>query len=697
MKQSVVLVFVLFIGACYLQAQNDSIPQVIAPVVTDGLEELFQREDASGAFELVDQLDALRDYQRKPMQLNKATRAQIEDLGLLSPFQIESFLLYKQQYGALLSIYELQAVPGFDAAAIRKIRPYVAVSKDDLAGATSGEQLSRLQQSLIVRATRDLPLENGFASNAFSKTPYGLFVRYRIVSGTGWRAGFTADQDPGEPFFNGINKYGFDFYSGHLFWEGRRGILRKVAVGDYRVRIGQGLLYQGGGLVMGKGGGATNIRRGGHMLQAYTSPNESAGLRGGAVQLEPQKNWDILIFGSRRQRDANLVVVADTLNEFDNQTLTAGSLLLNGLHRTTNEIADKHTLQHTIGGASVRHRFERGHIAFNGIHHRFDVPLERAVRPANIHAFAGNRLTNLGFDYTYRWRNVFLFGEVSKGDRPTPAIVQGFLAGLSNNIDVSVLYRRLPVDYHAIEAMPFAEGSNGNNENGIYVGLSARINNNWSIQGYADYWTRPWLQFLVAKPSFGREFMIRPTFSIRRKMDVYLMYRYKDNAVNVSSEVSSLPFRDVEQQERQQIRLHAQFQFTKALVLRTRAEWSWFDRASTGVSKGSLIYQDVLIAPLGTRISGNFRVALFQTDDYNSRVYTYENNVAYLYRIPVLFDHGIRGYINLRYKPTRGLTIEGHYGRTQYRYLQSVGSGNNLIEGPSRSEMVLQLRFAFGE
>src|SRR4051812_21987257 len=76
------------------------------------------------------QLQLLNSYTRHKISLNTADATALQSLGLLTPLQITNFMLYRQLLGKLLSIYELQAIPGFDAVLIRNLLPYVQVGED---------------------------------------------------------------------------------------------------------------------------------------------------------------------------------------------------------------------------------------------------------------------------------------------------------------------------------------------------------------------------------------------------------------------------------------------------------------------------------------------------------------------------------------------------------------------------------------
>src|SRR5688572_781377 len=55
-----------------------------------------------------------------PINLNKASAEELRFLNLLSESQVQNLVKYRNENGALLSIYELQAVAGFDSVVISK-------------------------------------------------------------------------------------------------------------------------------------------------------------------------------------------------------------------------------------------------------------------------------------------------------------------------------------------------------------------------------------------------------------------------------------------------------------------------------------------------------------------------------------------------------------------------------------------------
>ena len=120
-----------------------------------------------------------------------------------------------------------------------------------------------------------------------------------------------------------------------------------------------------------------------------------------------------------------------------------------------------------------------------------------------------------------------------------------------------------------------------------------------------------------------------------------------------------------------------------------------YERDGMESETGTLILQDFIFKPPMKKISLNARFALFDTDSYNSRIYSFENDVLYYYRIPAYFNKGIRTYLTTRYKIKKGIDLWVRWSRWNYRNIDQISSGLNEIQGNTKSEFRAQLRFQF--
>jgi hypothetical protein len=682
------------LGLSRLGAQDDSINDIPA-YIQDQVESYLDNLDSEADFDFNDITEHLQYFLHNPLSLNRADQNDLETLNLLTDLQIADFLNYRRNLGNLKSLYELQVIPSFDAQSIERLLPFVTVEENQLfPGRSFAKMLLRGRNELYLRSSRILEPQKGYENIGNSPPAYlgnqnQYYVRFKHQFEQKLSYGFTLEKDPGEPFFQEPNRVGFDFMSFHLFARDLGSHIQALAIGDYSVSLGQGLIMHSG-YGSGKSSFVTQIKRGGSVLRPYTSVNESALLRGLATTIK-FKPFDFTIFFSGTHQDANLRLV-----EIDSQQSSGSftSLQLSGLHRTISEIDDKNGIKHQLAGTRLSYKTDFFQLATNVLINRFDQPFQRAILPYNLYYFRGTSLTNASIDYQFRLRNLNLFGETAISDNGGLATLNGILIGLSRYIDLSILYRNISPAYQALQSAPFIESSQANNEKGIYLGSQIKFNPKFWISLYGDYWSHPWLRFQVDAPSSGREYFIRFTYYEKRKLEAYIQFRSESKQHNTRSAddaINSLNCR-----QRQYLRMHLSNKVHRNLELRNRIEFSLNKTSSaTGhQSRGFLIYQDFIYKSLHLPLSFTARACYFDADDFNSRIYAYENDILYSFTIPAFYNQGFRYYLNLRYR-IKGLTLEARFEQTRYRDVDTISSGNELIDRNTKTRIKVQCRFAF--
>ena len=110
---------------------------------------------------------------------------------------------------------------------------------------------------------------------------------------------------------------------------------------------------------------------------------------------------------------------------------------------------------------------------------------------------------------------------------------------------------------------------------------------------------------------------------------------------------------------------------------------------------GLLLMQDFGYTIPDNRLKIRFRLAVFQTKDYMSRIYAYEHDVLYGSSISALYGKGLRFALNCRYEAFRWLVLELKYAHTLQDGVQKTGSGDNETEGYLLPEIKIQARFKF--
>jgi hypothetical protein len=210
-------------------------------------------------------------FKKHPLNINEATAEELRFLHLLSEIQIINLIRYKNILGQLIDIYELQSIPGWDIVTIRKILPFITVKENQTLTESFKQRFRNGDNTILLRYGRIIEKSSGYqepvaGTNYYQGSPDRLQLRYKYQYKNLLQFGFTADKDAGEPFFRNKRKAGFDFYSMHMFVR-NLGKIKSIAIGDYTINMGQGLL-QWQGMAFRKSVAISNIKRQGPVLTA---------------------------------------------------------------------------------------------------------------------------------------------------------------------------------------------------------------------------------------------------------------------------------------------------------------------------------------------------------------------------------------------------------------------------------------------
>lgn len=624
-------------------------------------------------------------YKKNPLNLNAAGTNDLEELQLLNPLQIENFIAYRKLLGKLISIYELQAVPEWDIPLIQKLLPFVTVSDAITVAEDFKNRLRKGVHSVLMRYSRMLEHSSGYTSkdsgrSFYAGDPSRVMIRHKYQYKNLLQYGLTAGKDAGEPFFKGSSKYGFDFYSFHLFAR-NTGIIKSVAIGDYTVNMGQGLIYWQG-LAFGKGGEASYIKRQSPVLKPYNSAGAFYFNRGAAVTLGKSK-WQATVFASVRNLDANITVTGTA------DTETASSIHVSGYHRTQSEIEDKNALRLINYGGNIRYISGRWQAGINAVQYFFSKRVQKKDVPYNLFAFAGKSWLNYSIDYSYTFRNMHFFGEAALDKNNNSAAINGVIISADRKADISVMHRNISSAYQSIYGNAFTINTMPINEHGIYTGLTLRPAYKIKLNMYADLFSFPWLKYRVDAPSRGQEYFLQCTYTPSKQAEISTQYRSVNKPLNSKTPGNAL--NEVTGFSNRSWRTQINYQLNAVWSIRQRFELLWYSGENEDPEKGFLSFFDIFFKPKKNKFTINARLQYFESDSYNSRLYAYENDVLYYYAVPVFYDNGARYYLNIKYNIRKSAGVWLKWGQTIYNNKTSIGSGLDEIEGNKKTEIRLLL------
>lgn len=599
------LLILFLFGWQILQAQEEELTRV--------MEDQASQEDAK---EVEEDLQQLQAFVLRPVNLNAAVSEDLAVFPFLTALHIEQFILYRKFAGKLVDTRELQAVPGWSAAIIRRIIPFVTVKEIPSLQSTLSGDLRKGKQQVLLRSA--------LAANA------GILIRYQFSS-PHLQFGVNTEKDAGERFWQG--RKGISYLSAHLMLK-NFGMIKTLVIGDYIINIGQGLMLWQGRAVR-KTALPIMIKRQLPVLMPYRSNDENRYFKGAAIQLAG-KNKECVLFMSMNKLDAN--IQNDTITKASYVT----SFLNTGYHRDPGELADKNAVTHLSAGATALYNYKRLRVGISSVFHSFSLPVFRATEAYNLFSSRGKTLLNSGVSYHYTLRNLHVFGEFAIDGEGDPATINGLMLAADQRLDLSLALRKISRGYRSFFANAFTESSEPQNEAGMYTGLSFRLSPKLTLDAYADHYRFPWLRYRVDAPASGRDYMLQFSFKPDKRTAIYIRYR---------SEVKSQSYgpgqlKAVQELSRYSARIHIEHRVDPAWEWRFRLEFNGLNRAAMKPETGFIMYADLFWTPLQKPFAFNLRIMTCETSSYESRIYAFENDVMYYNIVPAVYGRYGRLYVN---------------------------------------------------
>ena len=626
------------------------------------------------------ELEELSNRLQEPVNLNSATREQLEQFPFLSDIQIEHLLADIYIHGQMETIYELQLVEELDRQTIQYLLPFVCIK------AINNEPAFRWKTMLKdagrygkneVLTRLDIPFykRKGYEHTYLGPSVYNS-VKYTFRYRDQLYAGGVAEKDAGEPFAALHNSYGYDYYSFYLLLQ-NCGRLKSLAVGNYRLSFGQGLVMSTDYL-MGKTIYASSFNNRSTGIKRHSSTDEYNYFRGVATTVALTKRLSVSAFYSHRNMDG---VVTDG---------EITSVYKTGLHRSRKEADKKNLLTSQLTGGNVSYQQNHIRLGITGVYYVFNRPYEPELTGYSKYNIHGNHFYNLGIDYAYRWRRFSFQGETAIGKQGWASLNRLQYSPVQD-IQFMLIHRFYSYDYWAMYAHSFGEGSTVQNEQGYYVGLETTPFSHWRFFVSFDLFSFPWKKYRINKPSRGTDGLIQATFTPRTNLSMYLKYRYKQKERDLTGSKGTLTLPIFHHQ----LRYRLNYSLNDVFSSRTTLDYNHFHSQDRAATKGYQVTQMISSQLPWTRLFADVQGSYFCTDDYDSRVYVSEKGLLYTFYTPSFQGRGFRCAVRLRYELNKHWLFITKFGETIYLNRNEIGSGNDLIYGNKKADIQMQLRIKF--
>jgi len=651
------------------------------------LEEIIERAVAeldpeTSEVQIIELIERLENLANNPVNINRAGLDELSGVPGISLKTARSIIRFRNNIKPFESTYELMEAEGIGMVTFENILPFVTVGESaelrrDLylnpgywTHDSRFETLAGYQRVLNSRDGYSRP--DSLGGYLGGPVKYNHRIRYRSDH---LSVNLTQDKDPGEVL---AGPSGFDYTSWHLAIEDV-GLIENIIIGDFRVSYGQGLTIWNGG-AFGKSssviGSAIKSDTG---IRPYTSYQETNGFRGVAATVGSK--LQLSGFYSKRRRSAS---------EADNGRLRFPAS--SGLHRTANEMSRRLNMgQHTFGGR-LRYQFKNGIIGLSSYQNTFSHAIQKGTQSFQLFDFEGKAISALGTDIRLNADFTTIFGEIARSSNGSFGGIVGSEMSPAGTTDLAIAYRNYARDYQSIFGSGFGEQSGSMNESGFFSGIRQQVGPALQLNAYIDFFKTHGPRFRNSRPTSGFDWLVRVDVEPLDKLSIYMQLRAKKWQQQMDAYDSFGRETLIMGSElRSNARLHLEYQVLDNVRLRTRIDAVRYTETLSGASLGYLIYQDVRYLP-ASNLTLDARITLFETDDFNSRVFQFENDLLYVMSNTMLFDQGQRSYIVIRYQPSHYLTFRIKAATTLYENRQIIGSGLDMISGRRKTDIGFQIQ-----
>ncbi len=561
----------------------------------EGIIRLIENNAENGGVDPTVLFDYFETLHKHPIAINNVTRSELEEMIIFSPFQIESLLEYQKEFGKIVSLSELSLIDGFSESFVADISPFITLSTVN--GKLGAAGSKRVKNQLILRA----------------KYPFSLYSKYKFEYSDKIALGFTLENDVGEKFpdFISIN---FNLRNLNIT---KKLSLKSFVIGDYSVRMGQGLVLWNTFSMSGSSSPNSTFRREAN-ITPYTSTDEQKFFRGTGVTFGI-KNLNFSILFSDKCRDAKVIGSGYY------------SLPEGGIHNTEQSINNKNRLREYLLGANVSYRFKMLKVGVTTAQYKYDKKNKLPVKEYNRYQMYDGLWGNTSLDLYFSYKKIRLFGETALDNGLSFAAILGVIYAPVSNFETSLLYRYYSKSYIATHSGAYSSTSYNCNENGVMFNFNFTPISNIAISGFFDFVYHPWKRFGIDTDSYNLKSYVFSEWSVNKQHKLSVKVNYSFGSYQKNGKIGA--------------RVEYKWNTTWGLGAATRMEYS------RSKSNGYMFYQELFYLSPSKKIDCYLRGSLFHIDDWENRIYSYQMDLPNSFSVPAAYGRGINTYITIRYRP----------------------------------------------
>lgn len=640
----------------------------------------LDEEDEEGIADMYEQLSELAEH---PIDLNNATREDLEQLPFLTDGQVEEICEYLYRYGPMKSVGELAMIESLGYAERQLLMQFVKIREHQ--EKNTGDRKSSSPTDSLTTSTHSYEGKGELIANAhlplYRRTgdhdgylgyPYKHSFRFAQHWGKNIKVGLIGAQDAGEPFLANRNKWGYDFYSFYAQVK-NWGRLKSLTLGRYRMNMGMGLVINGA-FTMGKNNTLATINRTASLIRPHSSQIEGSYLQGAAATVRLSPSLDASVFISYRPIDATL----------NSDSTTIATIVKTGYHRTKTEMEKKHNATEGMVGGHIGYRNKVFHVGVIGVYDWFNRELvPKTSQTYRQYDAAGKRFWNASVEYGFTLKHLSFKGETATGDSHALATINTMNWKTFASLTLQAVQRFYSYRYHALHGNSFSEGRSVQNESGIYIGADWHPHGRLQLRAYSDIAYFPWAKYQAFTSSHSIDHGISATYRWG-SFTVFARYRMKMREKDNDDKTALI--------YKKEHKARAFLSFTESpWTVKTIGDVAYTHYKNK--SMGWMVSEQVSYQRRQIQVHAN--MGYFHTNDYDSRIYAYERGPLYTFSSTMFYGKGIHGSLLFRHDINAHWMVIAKMGYTRYFDRDTIGTALQAIAHNWKADLDLQCRWKF--
>jgi hypothetical protein len=517
----------------------------------------------------------------------------------------------------------------------------------------------------------------GIKKNKFRGNEFDNYSKIRFQKSESISGGLLIQKDLGENEF-------YDHCSGFLQYQNQD---IKIILGNYRVQFGHGLILDSPYALQKSIFTLAPVRTKNSGGRYYLTSSEFSGYNGIYVHYIPSNKLTTNVFYAYTLRDGNI--------DASNQYVTG--LNTSGYHRTDSEYDKKDLIREkTIGGNIQYTLSETMKAGLCVVLVKYDPTLiynsstqsENELR-RNYFKFSGDSI-NLYSVFFHSFFELFEFSsEISTNQFNYFSHSYNLLLPISKG-GFGVKWWHIQKKFQSPFGHSFAGSSNfPKAKQGFYAGLEHLITEDIFC---SSYWTLEkdlWRTYFNPLPTSNKDFLLNLNFTVAEKTDLVFRYQFSDNNYYDSDFPTALS------KFRKKFRLDFIKHISKNIRVRSRVE-KVFINYSDYLSKqeGTNLYQDISWQ-ISNVLNIKARFSSFFTENYDSRIYEFENDIPGTFSNYALSGRGTKWYLLMRLNILNNLRLWLKFRTVYYDSVETIGSGDLQSEGNARQDVKVQINYSY--